>query len=137
MAEEAKVRWTWLKIMYAYTLVVAGAIGLGYLLAPGTMIKMMGMPTQDPVTFGLAGSFFLAFALGAILGLRSPLKFVPVLLLEVFYKVVWFIAVAIPLAAGNKFPGYAIPIAVILVTFIIGDLIAIPFPVIFAKETGH
>lgn len=139
MAEEVKttIRWTWLKIMYVYTLVVSGAMGLGYLLAPGTMIKMMGMPAQDSVTFGLAGSFFFAFALGSVLGLRSPLKFAPLLLLEVFYKAIWFIAVAIPLAVGNKFPEYAVPMAVILATFIIGDLIAIPFPIVFAKETGH
>jgi hypothetical protein len=137
MPEEVKIRWTWLKIMYAYTLIVAGAIGLGYILVPGIMIKTMGLPAQDPITFGLAGSVFLAFALVSILGLRSPLKFAPLLLLELSYKLIWYIGVAIPLIALHQFPGYAVMMAVVLATFIIGDLVAIPFRVIFAKEAGH
>ncbi|HVP94536.1 MAG TPA: hypothetical protein VMS89_05115 [Methanoregulaceae archaeon] len=137
MPEEVKIRWTWLKIMYAYTLIVSGAIGLGYLLMPGTMIKMMGLPPEDPITFGVAGSVFLAFALVSILGLRSPLKFAPVLLLEILYKLIWFIAVAAPLLVLHQFPGYAVIMAVVFATFILGDLIAIPFPVVFARESGY
>ena len=137
MPEEMKVRWTWLKIMYVYTLIGAGGFGLGYLLMPGVMIKMMGFPAQDPITFGVAGSVFCAFALLSVLGLRSPLKFAPVLLLQLFYKLIWFIAVVVPLLISNQFPGYAGIMAVIFATYIIGDLIAIPFPIVFAKEGGH
>lgn len=137
MAGEMKVRWTWLKIMYVYTLIGAGGFGLGYLLMPGLMIKLMGFPAQDPITFGVAGSVFLAFALLSVLGMRSPLKFAPVLLLSLTYKLIWFIAVVLPLLISRQFPGYASIMAVIFVTFIIGDLIAIPFPIVFAKEAGY
>jgi len=71
------------------------------------------------------------------LGLRSPLKFVPVLLMELCYKSVWFIGVLIPLFAAVRFPSYAIPMAIIFATFIIGDLIAIPFHYIFAKSSEY
>ena len=137
MPEEVKIRWIWLKIMYVYTLVISGGIGLGYILMPGTMVQMMGLPAQDPITFGLAGSIFLAFAVASIFGLRSPLRFAPLLLIELMYKLIWFIGVAAPLVVLQKFPGYAVPTAIIFATFIIGDLIAIPFPVIFARETGY
>ena len=132
-----KVRWTWLKIMYAYTLIGAGGFGIGMLLMPGLMIKMMGFPAQDPITFGIAGSVFLAFALVSVLGLRSPLKFVPVLLLSLSYKLIWFIAVVVPLLISQQFPGYASLLAVIFMTYIVGDLIAIPFPIVFAQATGN
>jgi hypothetical protein len=137
MPEEMKVRWTWLKIMYAYTLIGAGGFGLGMLLMPGLMIKMMGFPAQDPITFGIAGSVFLAFALVSVIGLRSPLKFAPVLLLSLSYKLIWFIAVVVPLLISQKFPGYASLLAVIFMTYIVGDLIAIPFPIVFTQATGN
>jgi hypothetical protein len=137
MPEEMKVRWTWLKIMYAYTLIGAGGFGLGMLLMPGLMIKMMGFPAQDPITFGIAGSVFLAFALVSVLGLRSPLKFAPVLLLSLSYKLIWFIAVVVLLLISQKFPGYASLLAVIFMTYIVGDLIAIPFPIVFTQATGN
>jgi len=69
-----------------------------------------------------------------ILGLRSPLKFVPVLLLQLSYKTIWFIGVVLPLWITAHFPGYAIPTVIIFATFIVGDLIAIPFSYVFAKE---
>jgi len=137
MPEEMKVRLVWLKIMYAYTLIGAGGFGLGILLVPGLMMKMMGFPAQDPVTLGIAGSVFCAFALLSVLGLISPLKFVPVLVLQLSYKLIWFIAVVVPLFVSGQFPAYAGILAVIFATYIIGDLIAIPFPVVFAKEAGQ
>lgn len=71
MPEAVKIRFVWLKIMYAYTLIGAGGFGLGILLMPGLMTKMMGVPAQDPITLGIAGSVFCAFALLSVLGLRS------------------------------------------------------------------
>lgn len=132
-----KIRFVWLKIMYAYTLIGAGGFGLGILLMPVLMTKMMGFPAQDPITLGIPGSVFCAFALLSVLGLRSPLKFAPVLLLQLFYKLIWFIAVIVPLVISQQFPGYAVVLAVIFMTYIIGDLIAIPFPIVFAKEAGQ
>ena len=137
MPEAVKIRFVWLKIMYAYTLIGAGGFGLGILLMPGLMTKMMGFPAQDPITLGIAGSVFCAFALLSVLGLGSPLKFAPVLLLQLFYKLIWFIAVIVPLVISQQFPGYAVILAVIFMIYIIGDLIAIPFPIVFAKEAGQ
>ncbi len=57
--------------------------------------------------------------------------------LQLFYKLIWFIAVIVPLVISQQFPGYAVMLAVIFMTYIIGDLIAIPFPIVFAKEAGQ
>jgi hypothetical protein len=98
------------------------------------VISTLRYPPQDPVVFGLCGSLFLALGLVSILGLRSPLKFVPILLMELIYKPVWIVAVALPLFMKGQFPFYVVFMTVIFLTFIIGNLIAIPFGYLFSKE---
>ena len=137
MSEELKVRWGWLKAMYTYTIVGAGGFGLGIVVMPDGMRSMFGWPSQDPIVFGVTGSVYFSFALLSILGLRSPLKFAPVLLLQLSYKVVWFIGVILPLLVAAKFPTYSILHVIIFSTYIIGDLIAIPFSYVFAKQADR
>ena len=135
MCEESNVRWGWLKGMYVYTIVVAGGFGLGAILSPNLIQSVFNMPTQDPIVFGVVGSVYLAFALLSILGLRSPLKFSPILLLQLSYKVVWFIGIILPIFVAGKLPTHAILFVVVFATFIIGDLIAIPFSYVFPKQS--
>jgi len=137
MSQDNKVRWGWLKGMYIYTIVGAGGFGLGIITMPDAIRTIFGWPGQDPIVLGVTGSVYLSFALLSILGLRSPLKFAPVLLLQLSYKIVWFIGVILPIVMTAKFPSYAILHAVIFATYIIGDLIAIPFSYVFAKQTDR
>ena len=137
MSKDINVRWGWLKAMYIYTIIGAGGFGLGIIIMPDVMRSIFGFPSQDPIVFGVTGSVYLSFALLSVLGLRSPLKFAPVLLLQLSYKVVWFLGVILPLLLGGKFPAYAMLYVVIFATYIIGDLIAIPFQYIFAKQADH
>jgi hypothetical protein len=137
MSKDINVRWGWLRFMYIFTIVVAGGFGLGAILIPDIMASVYRMPKQDPVIFGIVGSVYVAFGILSILGLRSPLKFVPILLLQLCYKVIWFIGVILPLLFAEPFPVYGIPFIVIFAIFIIGDLIAIPFPYVFAKQRDH
>ncbi len=136
MDKNTNVRWGWLRFMYIYTIAGAGAFGLGIIVIPDVMRSIFGWPGSDQITaFGVTGSVYLSFALLSILGLRSPLKFSPLLLLQLTYKVVWFIGVILPLLLAGKFPAYAILFTAIYVTYIIGDLIAIPFPYVLAKQS--
>ena len=135
MPNEFNIRWGWIKGMYIYTIAGAGAFGLGMILIPGVMRSIFGWPNQDPIVFGVTGSVYLAFAILSLFGLRSPLKFVPVLMLQLSYKAVWFIGVVIPLLVAGKFPMYGLLHVIIFATYIIGDLIAIPFPYVFAKQS--
>jgi hypothetical protein len=120
--------------MYVYTIVGAGGIGLGLLLVPNTVMSLLGIPTEEPIIAGFGYSVWLAFGILSILGLRSPLKFAPVLLLQFTYKVVWFIAVIVPKAVSGDLPSFAITMSAIFATFVIGDIIAIPWKHIFAKS---
>ena len=134
MDRNIKIRWGWLKFMYIYTLVGAGAHGLGIIFMPDFIRSMFGVPISDPITYGITGSVYLAFAILSILGLRSPLKFTPVLLLQLTYKSVWLVGVLIPLLFMGQYSTYTFLITVAFVSYIIGDLIAIPFSYVFAKE---
>ena len=134
MENNPSIRWGWLKAMYIYTLVVSGSVGFGMILVPSAIQSVFRFPPQDPVMLGLGGSLFLALGLVSILGLRSPLNFTPVLLLELFYKPIWLVAVALPLFLKGQFPFYVVFMSLVFVTFIIGDLIAIPFSYLFSKK---
>ena len=133
MAGEIKVRKNWLRGMYIYTIVGAGMLGLGIIIMPGTIKSLFGWPNGDPIPLGIVGCIYAAMGILSILGIRSPLKFSPVLLLQLFYKSIWFIGVAIPLLVTGQFPAHGTVFAVIFATYIIGDIIAIPFAYLFAK----
>jgi hypothetical protein len=95
--------------MYLYTIAGAGAFGLGIIVIPDVMRAIFGWPNSDHIiAFGVTGSVYLSFALLSILGLRSPLKFTPLLLLQLTYKVVWLIGVILPILFAGKFPTYAL-----------------------------
>ena len=134
MTKDIKVRMNWLKGMYIYTIVGAGGFGLGMIAIPEVLKSMFGWPVTEPIFLGIVGSVYLAFGILSIFGLRSPVKFVPVLLLQLCYKSIWFIGVILPLLLSAEFPSYAIFTAIIFATYIIGDIIAIPFSYVFAKE---
>jgi hypothetical protein len=137
MSEDINVRWGWLKFMYVYTIVVAGGFGLGLIVIPEVMKSMFGWPVEEPIALEIVGSVYLAFGILSILGLRSPLKFVPILLLQLCYKSIWFVGVVLPLLVAGRFPDYGVFLAVVFATFIVGDLIAIPFSYIFARQSGR
>ena len=134
MPEGIKVRWGWLKFMYIYTIIGAGGFGLGIIFTQKVVESALGFPREDPVTFGITGSVYVAFAILSAFGLRSPLKFAPVLVLQLCYKLVWLIGVILPLLVAGRLPAYGMILAAIFATYIIGDLIAIPFRYVFSKE---
>lgn len=136
MADEIKVRWGWLRFMYVYTALGAGGLGLGVLFAPALVQALLGFPDQDPVVFGVVGSVYAAFGFISLLALRAPLKFSPLLLLQLCYKILWVAVIALPLAFSGHLPAHGALLLVIFATYIIGDLIAIPFPYLFATDPG-
>jgi hypothetical protein len=128
------IRYGWLRGMYIWTILISGGFGLGFLFAPDMVQAMMGYPGQEPLLIGIIGSVYVAFGLVSIPGFLSPVKFAPVLLLQLAYKVLWFLVIFLPAAVMGTIPGYGWMMAGLFATFVIGDLIAIPFPVVFARE---
>jgi len=135
MKEDICIRWKWLKFMYLYTIVGAGVLGMGMIIFPKMIFVLLGWPVNEPLALGIIGSTYLAFGILSIFGLWNPLKFVPILLLQLLYKSIWFLAIIFPLMIHNALPDYGIIIAVIFATYIIGDLIAIHFSYIFSKRS--
>ncbi len=135
MSDRTHVRWGWLRFMYIYTIIEAGGFGLAMLFIPEVIQSVFGFPAQDPVVFGITASAYTAFGLISILGLKSPLKYAPVLLLQLSYKAIWLVGVILPLLFSGRFPLYAITLLIIFATYIVGDLIAIPFSYVFPKQT--
>ena len=133
MSENHRIRWGWIKFMYIYNIVVAGGFGLGMILIPDLLRSWFKFPDQDPIVFGAYGSVLAASGILAILGLRAPLKFVPLLLFQLFYKVIWFIGVLLPFLLVNELQLYVIVFIAVFASYIIGNLIAIPFSYMFSK----
>ncbi len=123
-----------LKALYLYTIVITIPFGLGILIIPDMMVTLFGWPSQDPIVFGVMGSVYLAFGLLSILGLRSPKKFLPILLMQFCYKVAWFLGVLLPIVITGQFQVYGILYVVIFATYIVGDILVIPFSDLLAKE---
>lgn len=134
MNQDAEFRMGWIKGMYVYTILGAGGFGLMMLFVPGLVDTVFGIPAKDPMLYGVAASAWLGFGLLSVLGLRSPVKFLPVLLMQCVYKTIWVLGVLLPLIVKGELPGYAPLMIVVMVSYIIGDLIAIPFPHVLKKE---
>ncbi len=137
MSQKFNIKYGWIKIMYWYTLIGAGLSGLGIILFPEKMIAINNFAPQDPMMFGVVASVWLAFGILSIFGLRSPLKFLPVLLMQLFYKSIWIIGVIFPLALQGKLSPNDVVFVMGMLTYVIGDLIAIPFPYVFARQPAH
>jgi len=135
MSKETQIRWGWLKFMYVYTIVTAGGFGLGMVFFPYFIITTFKFPVQDPIVLGAFGCMLISSAFLAILGLRSPLKFAPLLLFQLCYKSIWFVGVLLPFLLVNEFQSYILIFIIVFASYIIGDLIATPFSYLFAKKS--
>jgi hypothetical protein len=121
--------------MYGYTFAVAGGCGAAMIISPNTVESLFRLPNQDRLSFAIVGSVYLAFGLSSLLGLRDPLRFAPILVLQLGYKIIWFAGFVLPQSFGGQFPPYGIPIAILFASYVIGDLIAIPFPYLLSKKS--
>lgn len=100
-------------------------VGLGSLVWPA-ILNHQG--PWDPL-HGVAFSFWGALSLLMGLGIRYPLQMLPMLFIQLVYKVIWLIAVALPLwSAGQPSEmtkDFLIPVVI--------DLIVIPWSYVFAN----
>jgi hypothetical protein len=83
------------------------------------------------VMHGVAVSLLAAVTLMAALGLRYPLKLLPLLLFELAWKTIWLLAVALPLwSAGTVDEGTRETIKACVLGLVIFPA-AIPWPYVF------
>ena len=123
-----------LKYMFYFVMIVEIPLGLFMLILPDVFINLLGFPPQDFLMYGVAASIWLAFGLVSILGIREPMKYVPILLFQFTYKCIWFIGVVIPAVTIEQIPISGIFMIVTFAIFITCDIIVIPWDTIIKKE---
>ena len=67
-----------------------------------------------------------SYSVLAILGILHPLKMIPIILLEIFYKVLWLIIVAYPLWRSNQLIGSSAEGMTIAFLWVALPIIALP-----------
>ena len=122
----------WMQVMYILNVIFAGLGGVsGLANLPKSAITI---PSAEPFLSGVAYSVWLTIAILSIAGLRSPLKFAPVLIFGMTYKTIWELAIVLPnLMSGGALPQGVIFNGVAWIFIIIGYAIAVPWKYIFAK----
>jgi len=106
-------------------------VGLGSSVWPA-VLRHRDM--TDPL-HGVAICFWAALSLLAGLGIRYPLRMLPLLLLQMLYKGIWLVAVVLPLSSA----GQSIALTNSMMIGVVVDLIVIPWPYAFAtlvRERG-
>lgn len=136
MSGVKRIRIFWLKLMYSLTIVIAGSLGAILLISPGSTQWIFGTVCPH-ILSGMIGSVFLAFALVSVLGLKNPVKFVPLLLMQLLYKSAWLCFVAFPPLITKTIAIEIIPVIAVFLAVVIGDVIAIPFHLLFQMSNHN
>ena len=76
-------------------------IGLGFMIVPLLFQTTPDLEHMRGVVRALLGGVWLL----ALLGLRYPLQMLPLLLFELVWKVIWIVAVGLPLRAAGALAG--------------------------------
>ena len=122
----------WMRLMFAANVVGAGVSGLLVTFFPGFARQyLFDGVAQDGLVFGVTGSVWFAIGLISILGLRNPVPFAGVFLVQIVYKTVWISLVGVPLmASGDERAGFFV-VFFALVT--LGFAFAVPWSLLFRK----
>jgi len=81
----------------------------------------------------MAWCVWAAFATLAGLGIFRPLKMLPILLLEIFYKVLWLIVVAYPLWSTGNLAGSPAEGTTAAFLWVMLPIIAVPWGYVFVN----
>jgi hypothetical protein len=111
-----------LRLVYIANILVAGWVGYNAFFLSETSANTVfsGAYPANPLS-KLVGCLWLSIAFLSVLGLFRPIVFSPVLLIQLFYKGLWLIAVALPAIQNNQ--AYPKPMA----TFFLIWVIILPF----------
>lgn len=114
-----------LYVMRALYLLIAAALGAE--IWPTVLGFGEPLGSMD----GVAYSFWATLSLLAALGIRYPLKMLPLLLVQLVYKAIWLLAVALPAWTGGTMEAAT---AGMVETFVVGvvlDVLVIPWPYVY------
>jgi hypothetical protein len=102
-----------------------------FVLGKGTWTHILTHRGSWEPRDAMAWCVWAAFATLAGLGIFRPLKMLPILLLEIFYKVLWLIVVAYPLWSTGKLAGSPAEGTTSAFLWVILPIIAVPWGYVF------
>jgi hypothetical protein len=110
------------------------------LIAAGLSVEIWPQILSHPLSMhGATTSLLAGVSVLAVLGLRYPLRMLPLLLFELVWKSIWLIAIAYPLWRANQMDGNARESVQACVMGVVIMPIAIPWPYVwnsFVKASG-
>ena len=104
--------------MYAANILGAGVPGGVMIGMPEWALENMFAGTQDPAMFGMTGAIWLAIGIGSAIGLRYPTLMKGIFVIQMVYKLIWIMTVAIPLMLQGDFN--VVPMAIFFALVIAG-----------------
>lgn len=103
-------------------------VGLVFTIWP----QIIHHPTPWPLWHGVGCSLLGAISVLAIWGIRYPLKMLPLLFFEMIWKLIWLIAVALPLWSSDQMDAPNLETAQNCLMAVIIPLV-IPWPYVWAN----
>ena len=88
--------------------------------------------TWNPMT-AMAWCIWASYSVLSILGIIHPLKMLPIVMLEILYKVIWLILVAYPLWSSNQLAGSPPEGMTNVFLLVILPILAMPWRYFFKK----
>lgn len=92
--------------------------------------------TLAPLT-GVAISFYAAFSLLCLLGIRFPLKFLPLLLIQFLYKAAWLVSTYLPAYQANLVNDQLNSWFWVMAPGIMIDVLVIPWGFVYREYIKH
>ena len=117
-----------MRFQYRFTVLLALPLGLAIILFPELTRRIFKWNEQDRLIFGISGSVYFAFGCLSLLGLKDPVKWSPILLLQFVYKVTWFVGVVGLMAARGELEASRAAMLILgYAAMIAGDVWAVPW----------
>jgi hypothetical protein len=92
-----------LKITYIANIIVAGFISISAMFTPKkAATTIFAGAYQFTNVIQLVGCLWFAIAVLSVLGLFKPITFSPILLVQLIYKSLWLLLVALPAIKNNQ-----------------------------------
>ena len=90
----------WLKLAYAANIVILVPVALPTLL--GLYDTTQGTIPEISRYRSLVGALWTSILVASVLGMWAPLRYVPVLMMQVIYKSLWLLLYALPTLRRKK-----------------------------------
>lgn len=116
--------------LYRLHLMRVGYLVMGVGLAVVKWPLLIGYDRSIPLFEGVVAVLLTAMSLLAFLGLRYPIRLLPILLFEVVWKLIWLSAVALPALAADDMDSAMrnVTVSCLLVVII---LAVVPWPYVW------